>query len=429
MSLKVLTWNVEWATPRSWKRAPVILDRINRHKPELVCLTEAHAELLQGHVVTSQEDYGIRPIHDGWRKVVLWSKQPWDAVDEIGDASMPLGRFVVGVTQTSLGDVTVIGVCIPYSHALVNGYGYRKVWQAHEEYLTGLAKILQRAPTERVIVMGDFNQKIGKGRNAPLRLQSALRDTVPRGMTIATGAVGFEGRRTIDHIALERLTSWSSRLRRSVSNFHDDRRRSCRTTSASRPRSPPGRPEPGFAGPGCRGAATAASPGSTCVMRLPRGYCVSNADVMGATMPDAATPETGYTMGYNEEFRQLLDRRSAATHAAHLLPHLQPGMRVLDLGCGPGTISVGLAEAVAPGELLGIDLEESQVAMARGAAEAGGHGNATFHVGDATDLPFEDDEFDAVHCHAVLMHIPDTGAALAEVRRVLKPGASSLPAR
>ncbi|MXZ63913.1 MAG: class I SAM-dependent methyltransferase [Chloroflexi bacterium] len=139
-------------------------------------------------------------------------------------------------------------------------------------------------------------------------------------------------------------------------------------------------------------------------------------------MPDGTTAESGYTMGYNEEFRQLLDRRSAATHAAYLLPHLQPGMRVLDLGCGPGTISVGLADAVSPGELHGIDLEESQVAMARVAAEAGGHGNATFHAGDATDLPFEDGEFDAVHCHAVLMHIPDTAAALAEVRRVLKPG-------
>ena len=139
-------------------------------------------------------------------------------------------------------------------------------------------------------------------------------------------------------------------------------------------------------------------------------------------MPDGATPEASYTMGYNEEFRQLLDRRSAATHAAYLLPHLQPGMRVLDLGCGPGTISVGLADAVSPGELHGIDLEETQVAMARAAAEAGDHGNATFHVGDATNLPFEDGEFDVVHCHAVLMHIPDTAAALAEVRRVLKPG-------
>ena len=132
--------------------------------------------------------------------------------------------------------------------------------------------------------------------------------------------------------------------------------------------------------------------------------------------------EQDYTMGYSEEFLQLLHRRSAETHAAHLLPHLKPGQRVLDFGCGPGTLSVGLATAVAPGELHGIDLEESQINMARVAAKAGGHDNATFHVGDVTDLPFEDDSFDVAHCHAVLMHVPDTEATLAEVKRVLKPG-------
>ncbi len=113
-----------------------------------------------------------------------------------------------------------------------------------------------------------------------------------------------------------------------------------------------------------------------------------------------ATPD--YTMGYSEEFLQLLHRRSAQTHAAYLLPHLKPGLQVLDFGCGPGTISVGLAKAVEPGE---------------------------FHVGDVTALPFEDDSFDVAHCHAVLMHVPDTKAVLAEVKRVLKPGASSPAAR
>ena len=132
--------------------------------------------------------------------------------------------------------------------------------------------------------------------------------------------------------------------------------------------------------------------------------------------------ESSYTMGYSEEFRRLLNRRSAETHAAHLIPHLKPGLRVLDFGCGPGTISVGLASAVSPGEFHGIDVEESQIGLARAAAEAGGHDNATFHVGDATSLPFEDDYFDVAHCHAVLMHVPDTEAALAEVKRVLKPG-------
>ena len=67
-------------------------------------------------------------------------------------------------------------------------------------------------------------------------------------------------------------------------------------------------------------------------------------------------------------------------------------------------------------------MEASQIEMARSAAAAGGHANASFRTGDATDLPFEDDSFDIAHCHAVLMHVPDTQAALAEVKRVLKPG-------
>ena len=139
-------------------------------------------------------------------------------------------------------------------------------------------------------------------------------------------------------------------------------------------------------------------------------------------MQDNTPADHAYTMGYSEEFQQLLRRRSADTHAAYLLPHLSPGMRLLDFGCGPGTISMGLARAVEPGELHGVDVEESQIDMARSAARAGGHANASFHVGDVTALPFEDNYFDAAHCHAVLMHVPDTQAVLAEVKRVLKPG-------
>ena len=139
-------------------------------------------------------------------------------------------------------------------------------------------------------------------------------------------------------------------------------------------------------------------------------------------MQGNTSPDPAYTMGYDENFQQMLRRRSAESHAAYLLPHLKPGDRLLDFGCGPGTISVGLASAVDPGEFHGVDMEESQIEMARAAARAGGHANATFHVGDVTALPFEDSYFDAAHCHAVLMHVPDTAAVLAEVKRVLKPG-------
>lgn len=139
-------------------------------------------------------------------------------------------------------------------------------------------------------------------------------------------------------------------------------------------------------------------------------------------MVDNASESSAYTMGYDEDFQQLLRLRSADTHAAHLLPRLKPGQRVLDFGCGPGNISMGLAKVVEPGELHGIDIEASQIEVARAAASAGGHHNATFHVGDVTSLPFEDDCFDVAHCHTVLMHVPNTEATLAEVKRVLKSG-------
>ena len=134
----------------------------------------------------------------------------------------------------------------------------------------------------------------------------------------------------------------------------------------------------------------------------------------------SATPY--YTIGFSESILQHLRRHTVHTHAAYLLPYLKPGLRVLDLGCGPGTLSIGLAEAIAPGELYGVDMEPSQVDLARSIAEAGGHGNTTFQVGDVTELSFDDGSFDVVHGHAILVHVPDTQAVLAEAKRVLKPG-------
>ena len=138
------------------------------------------------------------------------------------------------------------------------------------------------------------------------------------------------------------------------------------------------------------------------------------------TQQTSSTPD--YTMGFSEEFLSSLRRYTAEASAAYMLPYLRPGHRLLDFGCGPGTISVGLAKAIAPGEFHGIDMESSQIDLAKAVVQARRQGNATFHVGDITDMPFEDGYFDVAHCHNVLMHIPDTAAALAEVRRVLKPG-------
>ena len=134
----------------------------------------------------------------------------------------------------------------------------------------------------------------------------------------------------------------------------------------------------------------------------------------------SSTPD--YTMGFSEEFLESLRRYTAEANAGYLLPYLRPGLRILDFGCGPGTISVGLARAVAPGEMHGVDMEESQIELARSVARVGGQDNATFQVGDVSHLDFEDNFFDVAHCHNVLMHVPDTLAVLTEVKRVLKPG-------
>lgn len=111
-------------------------------------------------------------------------------------------------------------------------------------------------------------------------------------------------------------------------------------------------------------------------------------------------------------------RRTAAVHAAFFLPSLRPGMRLLDVGCGPGSITLGLAEAVAPAEVVGVDANPRAVAAATQAHAT----NIRFEVADLYRLPFPDHSFDAVFMHAVLQHVPDAREALRRVARVLRPG-------
>lgn len=130
-----------------------------------------------------------------------------------------------------------------------------------------------------------------------------------------------------------------------------------------------------------------------------------------------------HSLGYSDDATRALRRFTAEANCAHVLPYLRPGLRALDFGCGTGSISLGLARAVAPGEFHGVDLIAAHVEWARSAAASQGQDNAAFHViDDLARLPFPDGYFDAVNCHDILMYIPDTPSALAELRRVLKPG-------
>ena len=135
-----------------------------------------------------------------------------------------------------------------------------------------------------------------------------------------------------------------------------------------------------------------------------------------------------YTHGHHDSVLRSHRWRTAENSAGHLLPHLRAGQRLLDVGCGPGTITLDLAGRVAPGEVVGMDRSAQVVAEA--AAEAarrrqGGDEGAeavTFRVGDVYALDEPDASFDVVHAHQVLQHLTDPVAALTEMRRVLRPG-------
>ena len=127
--------------------------------------------------------------------------------------------------------------------------------------------------------------------------------------------------------------------------------------------------------------------------------------------------EETYTHGYQEAVLRSHRWRTAANSAAYLLPHLADGMDLLDVGCGPGTITSELAARVGSGRVVGIDREPVVIDEALAASE----GRGEFRTGDVYALEFDSGSFDVVHAHQVLQHLADPVAALAEMRRVLRP--------
>ena len=133
-------------------------------------------------------------------------------------------------------------------------------------------------------------------------------------------------------------------------------------------------------------------------------------------------PNDTYTHGHHDSVLRSHRWRTAENSAGYLVPHLRPGQRLLDVGCGPGTITLDLARLVAPGRVIGVDRAESPLEEARRAAGEQRVGNVDFVVGDIYDLAYPDGSFDVVHAHQVLQHLSDPVAALIEMRRVGRAG-------
>ena len=133
-------------------------------------------------------------------------------------------------------------------------------------------------------------------------------------------------------------------------------------------------------------------------------------------------PREIYTHSYHQVVVNAHGSRTAGEAAAFVRHMINPDMRILDAGCGPGSISCGLAEWVPEGEVIGIDLAESIVEHARGRAVDEGVDNVAFEQGDVYHLRFAAGSFDVVYAHQLLQHLAEPVEALREFMRVLKPG-------
>ncbi|MEV6751654.1 methyltransferase domain-containing protein [Streptomyces sp. NPDC051214] len=129
-----------------------------------------------------------------------------------------------------------------------------------------------------------------------------------------------------------------------------------------------------------------------------------------------------YTHGHHESVLRSHTWRTAANSAAYLVDALKPHMRVLDIGCGPGTITADLAALVPDGHVTAVDHAPGILDRARATAAERGLRNVEFAVADVHDLNYRDDSFDVVHAHQVLQHVGDPVRALSEMRRVCAPG-------
>ncbi len=129
-----------------------------------------------------------------------------------------------------------------------------------------------------------------------------------------------------------------------------------------------------------------------------------------------------YTHGHHESVLRSHRWRTAENSAGYLLPLLGPGMSLLDVGCGPGTITLDLAARLAHGRTVGVDRDAGVVAEAQRLLDSSPISGVEFRTADVYALEFDDESFDVVHAHQLLQHLTDPVAALVEMRRVLRPG-------
>ncbi|KAL9594235.1 MAG: hypothetical protein Q9219_007137 [cf. Caloplaca sp. 3 TL-2023] len=141
------------------------------------------------------------------------------------------------------------------------------------------------------------------------------------------------------------------------------------------------------------------------------------------TNADNAASNSTYSQGHSKEVIASHSARNVSNSAAFLLPHLRPHFSLLDIGCGPGTITSGFCPHLPQGHVTGVDLGDTVIQHAISTHPTDRFPNLAFETGDILQgLKYDDDTFDVVYFHQTILHLPDPIKGMAEARRVLKPG-------
>ncbi|GAA4735141.1 methyltransferase domain-containing protein [Isoptericola chiayiensis] len=155
----------------------------------------------------------------------------------------------------------------------------------------------------------------------------------------------------------------------------------------------------------------------------PSGAALSDAIEAPSSHQTVPSQESeSYTHGHHESVLRAHRARTAQNSAGFLLPHLKDDLHLLDVGCGPGTVTTDLARVLAGGKVVGVDASATVLEAAQSHADALGARNVRFEQANAYELPFDDDTFDVVYAHQLLQHLSDPVAALREMKRVARPG-------
>ena len=213
-SLVAACWNTQWHKIGSPK-GRLLRAALDQAAADVICLPEAAHDFLHDshHGIWSDPDYGY-PVQPDRSKVMLWSRWPWREIDAVGDARLPPGRYVAGTTLTPLGELRVVGLCIPWRNAHVStGARNRSPWEDHRAYLDALTGLLQREKRRgRVLLMGDLNQRLPR-RWVPEDLANKLQDAL-KGFDVWTaGTVSGLDHQMLCHIAGSALSAMPGSVR------------------------------------------------------------------------------------------------------------------------------------------------------------------------------------------------------------------------